>query len=42
MVEKREPGEKISVVTVVLEQIAKVAVSIASIGLISPGQKGFE
>ena len=36
VVEKREPGEDTSVVTVPLEQIAKVAVSLASVGLTSP------
>ena len=36
MVEEGEPGEETSVVTVPLEQIAKVAASLASVGLTSP------
>ena len=36
MVEKREAREKTSVVTLPLEQIVKVAASLASVGLISP------
>ena len=36
MVEEGEPGEKSSAITVPLEQIAKVAASLASVGLNIP------
>ena len=36
MVEKGEPGEETSIVPVLLEQIAKVAASLASVALIRP------